>query len=147
MTKQDSHVLNLWFDPNMEMISLAINITTQDLIDITIDSKIGYIPSLFPPLFSASSQRNVFILISPGCACQHVIDINVTGKLFLKWIENTLACTAFEQKENSTVNKNLKPAIKWRGSNQGKIAADFHNGNLNRRPDGFLIQPLSATEN
>ena len=34
--------------------------------------------------------RKKQILILPGCTCQDAININVTGKLVLKWIKNTL---------------------------------------------------------
>ena len=51
-------------------------------------------PSRFPPLFFASSrhpaQQDVSIPIPPACTCQRATDVNVTGRLVLKWIENTL---------------------------------------------------------
>ena len=85
----------------------ADNFTTQQLFSFAWQIAKGMVginmrvqhrlcPSRFPPLFCASSrhpaQRNVSIPIPPACTCQHAIDVNVTGRLVLKWIENTLYC-------------------------------------------------------
>ena len=56
-------------------------------------SNTGFVYPASLHFFFASSrhpaQRNLSIPILPTCTCQHTIDVNVTGRLFLKWFENT----------------------------------------------------------
>ena len=77
-------------------------------------------PSRFPLLFFASSrhpaQRNVSIPIPPDCICQHAIDVNVTGRLALKWIENTLFC--FRSKGNIPEMRTWNPQWNAEGQNR-----------------------------
>ena len=70
--------------------------------------------------FFASSrhpaQRNVSIPIPPACTCQHAIDVNVTGRLVLKWIENTLHC--FRTKGNIPEIRTWNPQWNVEGQNR-----------------------------
>ena len=74
-------------------------------------------PSRFPRHFSTTSRApsRPTKRFHPD---QHATDIIVSGKLVLKWIEDTLYC--FRTKGKYNVNKNLKPAMKCGGSKQGK---------------------------
>ena len=61
--------------------------------------------------FFASShhhaQRNVSIPILPACTCQHIIDVNVAGRLV-----DRKHFVLLSNKRKYTGNKNLKPAMK-----------------------------------
>ena len=80
-------------------------------------SNIGFVHPASHYLFSLHpAQRNVSIPIPPACMCQHAIDVNVTGRLALKWIENTLYC--FRTKGNIPEMRTWDPQWNAEGQNR-----------------------------